>query len=135
MTGPRGERLQFSRNRFIKPRRKPQIPNPKLQTNFKIQIPNVLKERCCVWNLGFTWDLEREIWCFIRNQIASTRVFTCSVDAIWTWMILNLMRWFKPRFGMMRKRLANWCADSIRWSQKWCGLIGRDELLKRIFAK
>jgi len=50
-------------------------------------------------------------------------------------MILNLMRWFKPRFGMMRKRLANWCADSIRLSEKWCGPIGRDELLKRIFAK
>ena len=50
-------------------------------------------------------------------------------------MILNLMRWFKPRFGMMRKRLASWCADSIRLSQKWCSPIGRDELLKRIFAK
>ena len=50
-------------------------------------------------------------------------------------MILNLMRWSKLRFGMMRKRLANWCADSIRLSQKWSGRIGRDELLKRIFAR
>jgi len=57
------------------------------------------------------------------------------VDAIWTWMILNLMRWSKLRFGMMRKRLANWCVDSIRLSRKWSGRIGRDELLKRIFAK
>jgi len=102
-------------------------PNPKLQTNFKIQIPNVLKERRCVWNLGFG--------AFIRNQNASTPLFSRSVDAIWTWMILDLMRWFKPRFGMMRKRLANWCADSIRLSQKWCGPIGRDELPKRISAK
>lgn len=92
---------------------------------------NVLKERCCVWRLGFTWDLV----VFIRNQIASTRVFTFSVDAIWTWMILNLMRWFKLRFDMTRKRLANWCAGSIRWSQKWCGPIGRVELLRKIFAK
>ncbi len=50
-------------------------------------------------------------------------------------MILNLMRWSKLRFGMMRKRLANWCVDSIRLSRKWSGRIGRDELLKRIFAK
>ncbi len=50
-------------------------------------------------------------------------------------MILNLMRWFKPLFGMTTKRLVNWCADSIRLSQKWCGPTGRDELLRRIFAK
>ena len=50
-------------------------------------------------------------------------------------MILNLMRWSKPRFGMMMKRLASWFADSTRLSQKWCGPIGRDELLRRIFAK
>ena len=50
-------------------------------------------------------------------------------------MILNLMRWFKPRFGMTMKRLANWCADSIRLSRKWCDPIARDELLRRIFAK
>lgn len=81
--------------------------------------------------MGFTWDLV----VFIRNQIASTGVFTFSVDAIWTWMILNLMRWFKPRFGMTMKRLANWCSGYIRLSRKWCGPIGRDELLKRIFAK
>jgi hypothetical protein len=80
-----------------------------------------------IWNLGFG--------AFIRNQKASTPVFSRSVDAIWTWMILNLMRWYKPRFGMTMKRLANWCADSIRLSRKWCGPIGRDELLKRIFAK
>jgi len=50
-------------------------------------------------------------------------------------MILNLMRWSKLRFGMMMKRLANWCAGSIRWSQKWSARIGRDELRKRIFAR
>ncbi len=32
-------------------------------------------------------------------------------------------------------RLANWFAVFIRLSQKWCAPIGRDELLKRIFAK
>ncbi len=80
-----------------------------------------------IWSLGFG--------AFIRNQNASARVFTCSVDTIWTWMILNLMRWFKPLFGMTTKRLVNWCADSIRLSRKWCGPTGRDELLKRIFAK
>lgn len=50
-------------------------------------------------------------------------------------MILNLMRWYKLRFGMTMKRLANWCADSIRLWRKWCGPISRDELLRRIFAK
>ena len=50
-------------------------------------------------------------------------------------MILNLMRWCKPRFGTTMKRLVNWFADSIRLSRKWCGPIGRDELLRRIFAK
>ena len=50
-------------------------------------------------------------------------------------MILNLMRWSKLRFGMMRKRLANWCAGSIRSLRKWSGRIGRDELRKRTFAK
>ena len=50
-------------------------------------------------------------------------------------MILNLMRWYKPRFGTTMKRLANWCAGSIRLSRKWCGPIGRDELLRRISAK
>ena len=50
-------------------------------------------------------------------------------------MILTLMRWYKPRFGMMMKRLANWCAGSTRLWRKWSGPIDRDELLKRIFAK
>ena len=72
---------------------------------------------------------------FPCNPLIVWPVFLYSVDAIWTWMILNLMRWYKPRFGMTMKRLANWCADSIRLSQKWCGPTGRDELLKRIFAK
>jgi hypothetical protein len=69
------------------------------------------------------------------NQDARLTVIDCKVDAIWTWMILNLMRWSKPRFGMMRKRLASWCADSIRLSRKWSARIDRDELVKRIFAK
>ena len=72
---------------------------------------------------------------FACNPRVASQVIVCSVDAIWTWLILNLMRWYKPRFGMTMKRLANWCADSIRLSQKWFGHTGRDELLKRIFAK
>ena len=72
---------------------------------------------------------------FLCNRCIAKTVFPCSVDAIWTWMILTLMRWSKPRLGMTMKRLANWCADSIRLSRKWCGPIGRDELLRRIFAK
>jgi hypothetical protein len=50
-------------------------------------------------------------------------------------MILNLMRWCKPRFGTTMRRLANWWAGYTRLSRKWCGPIGRDELLRRIFAK
>ena len=83
------------------------------------------------WNFLGIWDSEP----FTCNRRIAKTVIISSVDAIWTWMILNLMRWFKPRFGMMRKRLASWCAASIRLSQKWCGPIGRDELLKRISAK
>ncbi len=44
-------------------------------------------------------------------------------------------RWLKLRSGMTMKRLANWCAGFIRLSRKWCVPIGRDELLRRIFAK
>jgi len=69
------------------------------------------------------------------NRSLALAVIVISVDTFWTWMILTLMRWFKPRFGMTMRRLANWCADSIRLSRKWCAPIGRDELLKRIFAK
>jgi hypothetical protein len=72
---------------------------------------------------------------FACNPVIAWPVFLDRVDAIWTWMILNLMRWYKPRFGMTMKRLANWCADYIRLSRRWCGPIGRDELLRRIFAK
>jgi len=91
-----------------------------------------------IWNLdffGFAWYLGFGAWDFCCNPLIASPVFPCSVDAIWTWMILNLMRLFKLRFGMTMKRLANWCADSIRLSRKWCGPIGRDELLRRIFAK
>lgn len=77
------------------------------------------------------WALEDEKC----NRSLALAVIVISVDAIWTWMILNLMRWSKLRFGMTMKRLANWCADSIRLWRKWCGPISRDELLKRIFAK
>jgi len=69
------------------------------------------------------------------NRSLALAVIVISVDAIWTWMILTLMRWFKPRFGMTMRRLASWCADSIRLSRKWCGPTGRDELLRRIFAR
>jgi hypothetical protein len=69
------------------------------------------------------------------NRRIAKAVVISSVDTIWTWMILNLMRWFKLRFGMTMKRLANWCADSIRLSRKWCGPIGRDELPKRISVR
>jgi hypothetical protein len=91
-----------------------------------------------IWNLqffGFAWCLGFGVWDFCCNPLIATPVFLSSVDAIWTWMILTLMRWYKPRFGTTMKRLANWCADSIRLSRKWCGPIGRDELLKKIFAK
>ena len=93
------------------------------------------------------WDLGIGFWDFrIRatipaptkkngNRSLALAVIVISVDAIWTWMILTLMPWFKPRFGMTTRRLANWCADSIRLSQKWSGPIGRDELLRRIFAR
>ncbi len=69
------------------------------------------------------------------NRRLALAVIVISVDTIWTWMILTLMRWFKPRFGMTMRRLANWCADSIRLSRKWYGPIVRDELLRRISAK
>ena len=91
-----------------------------------------------IWNLDFfdlpgAWGLGFGV--FPCNPVIAWPVFLDRVDAIWTWMILNLMRWCKPRFGMTMKRLANWCADYIRLSRRWCGLIGRDELLRRIFAK
>ena len=43
--------------------------------------------------------------------------------------------WLQLRFSTIMKRLANWFAVFIRLSQKWCGRIDRDALLKRIFAK
>jgi len=97
--------------------------------------------------LELPWDLGIGFWDFrIRatipaptkkngNRSLALAVIVISVDAIWTWMILNLMRWSKLRFGMMMKRLANWCAGSTRWSRKWSAHIGRDELLRRIFAR
>jgi hypothetical protein len=93
--------------------------------------------RCCIAPPGFgIWEFRLfGFWDFRCNPLIASPVFDCSVDAIWTWMILNLMRWSKLRFGMTMKRLANWCAGSIRLWRKWCGPISRDELLKRIFAK
>ena len=43
--------------------------------------------------------------------------------------------WWKLRCGTMIMQLANWLAGFIRLSRKWCVPIGRDELLRRIFAK
>jgi hypothetical protein len=82
-----------------------------------------------LWILGFG--------AFIGNQKASTRVIIVSVDTIstTTWLISTLLSWFRLPYGTMKKRLANWCAVSIRWSRKWSGRIERDELVKRIFAK
>ena len=50
-------------------------------------------------------------------------------------MIVTQMRWLRARCATMMKRLANWCAVSIRLSRKWSARIDRDELVKRIFAK
>jgi len=64
-------------------------------------------------------------------------VIVSSVDTISTatWLISTLLSWFRPPCVKTMKQLANWCADSIRWSRKWSVRIGRDELVKRIFAK
>jgi hypothetical protein len=57
------------------------------------------------------------------------------VDTLLTWMILMQALWLQPRFSMTMTRLANWFADSIRWSRKWSEPIDRDALLKRTFLK
>ena len=91
-----------------------------------------------IWVLGFGISTQVRFPAPTKkngNRSLALAVIVISVDTFWTWMILTLMRWFKPRFGMTMRRLANWCADSIRLSRKWCAPIGRDELLKRIFAK
>ena len=81
------------------------------------------------------------IYCFWDhkncNRNAPRPVLVNSVDALSTitWMILVQARWWKPRYGMTMKLLANWFAASIRWWRKWSARIGRGELLRRTFAK
>src|ERR1051326_2517565 len=48
--------------------RKSQIPNPKLQTNFKIQIPKSVAAEFEIWDLRFAWDLELGIWDFLFGK-------------------------------------------------------------------
>ena len=62
-------------------------------------------------------------------------VIADEVDAVITWMILMQALWYTPRLRMMMTRLGNWFATFIHLSRKWSGPIGRDELLKRTFAK
>ena len=50
-------------------------------------------------------------------------------------MIVTQMRWLRARFATMMKQLGNWFDGFIRWSQKWCAPTGRDERVRRTFAK
>jgi hypothetical protein len=111
-------------------------PKSNLQIPGKLQGPKIQKTGARGFGILELVFLDLPgVWDFACNLSLALAVIVISVDTIWTWMILTLMRWFKPRFGMTMRRLANWCADSIRLSRKWCGPIGRDELLRRISAK
>jgi len=50
-------------------------------------------------------------------------------------MTLMQVCWLVPRFSTMMTQLANWFVVFTRLSRKWSEPIGRDELLKRTFAK
>ena len=93
-----------------------------------------------IWVLGLGFQNQTRFRALARkngNRSLASAVIVISVDtfSIATWLISTLLSWFKLPYGMMMKRLGNWLAASIRLSRKWSARIGRDELVKRIFAK
>ena len=50
-------------------------------------------------------------------------------------MIPMSPRWWRARFGMMKRQRADWCGTSIRLWPGWSVRIDRNAPLKRTFAK
>ena len=70
------------------------------------------------------------------NQKRRQPVINNGVDTLlFTWMILMQVCWLVPRFSTTMTQLASWFVAYTRLSRKWSEPIGRDELLRKTFAK